>query len=203
MKDDSDGGKGGQSPDFVAFVNARRVGTGALPDVAIAVCKALQTDPAATILVFDRRTGQVLDLDLRGSEHEIIARTVAPRGANEAGPVRRGRPRLGVIAREVTLLPRHWDWLAQQQGGASVTIRRMVEAARKANDGVNEARLRNEATYRFMAAIAGDLAGFEEALRALFAGDRSRLEQRTLAWPADIHAEVLRFFDGPAAKEVL
>ena len=92
-----------------------------------------------------------------------------------------------MVAREVTLLPRHWEWLARQPGGASITLRRLVEAARKGDTGAADARARTEAAYRFMAAMAGDLPGFEEAARALFAGDRARLEIHMSQWPPDIY----------------
>lgn len=152
---------------------------------------ALSRDPAARILVFDDATGQVIDLDLRGSNAEILARLVPA----EDQPARsRGRPRLGVVAREVTLLPRHWDWLATQPGGASHALRRLVEEARRRNDtGESEQRKAQETAYRFISAMAGDLPGFEEATRALFANDAARFAIHAEAWPADIrkHAQKL------------
>lgn len=126
--------------------------------------------PAASpVLTFDDTTGAVIDLDLRGSPAEILARlgpAEPPRG--------RGRPKLGVVAREVTLLPRPWDWLAAQRGGASPALRRLVEEAMRADGGRTDVRLAQEAAYRAMSALAGDLPGFEEAARALFAADRER-----------------------------
>ena len=113
------------------------------------------------------------------------------------GPVRtarpRGRPKLGVVAREVTLLPRHWDWLNGQPGGASVTLRKLVEEARRRSSATDQAREGQEAAYRFMSAIAGDLPGFEEATRALWRRDAARFEHETDAWPKDVrdHARAL------------
>jgi len=176
---------------FVAFVAGRRVATGPLTDVAVAIRRVQEQDPEATALIFDRRTAQVVDLDLRGRERDIVARLAPPGGQ----PAKRGRPKLGVVAREVTLLPRHWEWLGRQPGGASVTLRRLVEAAGKADAGAENARARTEAAYRFMAAAAGDLPGFEEAARALFAGDRARMETCMAPWPPDIREEALRFVD--------
>jgi len=176
---------------FVAFAGASRVAAGPLPHVAVAARRAQDRDPAAAVLIFDRRTAEVVDLDLRGTEAEITARLTPP----PADPARRGRPKLGVVAREVTLLPRHWDWLARQPGGASVTLRRLVEIARKADVETGDARARTAAAYRFMAAMAGDLPGFEAAARALFAGDRARLETHMYRWPSDIREEALRFAD--------
>ena len=90
-------------------------------------------------------------------------RAAAPRGP--------GRPKLGVVAREITLLPRHWDWLAQQKGGASVAIRKLVDEARRVNEDGDRIRLAQEAAYRFMSAMAGNRPHYEEAIRALFAAD--------------------------------
>jgi hypothetical protein len=98
----------------------------------------------------------------------------------------RGRPKLGVVAREVTLLPRHWQWLSVQPGGASVAIRKLVEEARKANAGKNRVRRAREVAYRFMSAMAGNLSGFEEATRALFGKDSERFQSLTDSWPRDV-----------------
>ena len=107
--------------------------------------------------------------------------------SGESGEPRgRGRPKLGVVAREVTLLPRHWDWLAAQPGGASVTLRKLVEEARRANLDRDRQRQASECAYHFMSAMAGDMAGFEEASRALFANDAAKFRQQTEAWPADV-----------------
>ena len=179
-------------PCFVAFAGTTRFAGGALAEVAAAARRLLEQQPHVAILTFNRETARVVDLDLRGTEQEVIARY-----ALAAPPVvKRGRPSLGVIAREVTLLPRHWEWLARQPGGASVTLRKLVEAARKADAGETNSRTRTELAYRFMSAIAGDLAGCEEAARALFAGDRTRLATLLSPWPPDIRNEVLRFLDG-------
>jgi hypothetical protein len=168
-----------------AFAGPRRIAQGPLADVAMAVAAAASD---AGILVFDDATGRVIDLDLRGPPDEIAAR-YAPAEA----PRPRGRPKLGVVAREVTLLPRHWDWLNAQAGGASQALRRLIDEARRADDGRTERRLALEVAYRFMSAMAGNLAGFEEASRALFAEDRARFAEQAAAWPADIrnHVEAL------------
>ena len=174
-----------------AFDGPRRLAAGPLAEVARAVKARAEADPAAALLTFDDTTGAVIDLDLRGTPEEVVARlgTSAPAASERRS---RGRPRLGVVAREVTLLPRQWEWLARQPGGASAALRRLVDAARR-DDSPGVARAAREAAYRFMAAMAGDLPGFEEATRALFAGDRARFEAQAAAWPADIraHAETL------------
>jgi len=182
------------SPDtatFVAFAAGRRVGEGAPGDVAAAAWRAQHDHPETPVAVFDRRTGEVVDLDLRGDQAAVAARYGS--GAAAQG---RGRPRLGVVAREVTLLPRHWEWLGAQPGGASAALRRLVDAARQADVGATETRRRTETAYRFMHALAGDLPGFEDASRALFAGDHKRLAERMASWPVDLRAETLRFLSG-------
>ena len=169
-----------------AFAGPRRIAHGSLIEVALAV-KAC----AEPILVFDDATGRVVDLDLRGSDAEI-----ADRLADRSEPPRgRGRPKLGVVAREVTLLPRQWDWLAAQPGGASQALRRLVDQARKADGGQTEAKAARERTYRVIAALAGDLPDFEEAARALFAGDLASFAERMASWPADVSAYALGLAD--------
>jgi hypothetical protein len=150
-------------------------------------------------MVLDDATGRVIDLDLRGSDEAVVASLAAlapvfPDTAEEApeaaapGPRGRGRPRLGVVAREVTLLPRHWDWLAGQPGGASVALRKLVDRARRESGDVDVARTRRDAAYRAMSALAGNLPGFEAASRALFAGDDEGFRAAAAAWPADLAA---------------
>jgi hypothetical protein len=107
-------------------------------------------------------------------------------------PRGRGRPRLGVVAREVTLLPRHWEWLSAQPGGASVALRKLVEVARREHGEKDQRRAAHERAYHFMSAIAGDLPGFEEATRALFADDRPRFEECVTSWPNDVRAYATR-----------
>ncbi len=164
--------------EIIAFDGDTRLVAGPVAEVAPVVRQAVADGAAGPILVFDRSTSELVDLDPTGP-----------------APVRRqaGRPRLGVVAREVTLLPRHWDWLAEQPGGASVTLRRLVEQARRANVGVDRVRRARETAYQFMNAMAGDRPGFEEALRALFAGDRNRFGDMIRLWPADVrdHAAAL------------
>ena len=189
MVDEADETESRAAAAFTAFAGARRIGDGTLAEAAVAAKRALERDGHASVLVFDAATGAVMDLDLRGTEAEIVAR-YAP-----AAPAasRRGRPKLGVVAREVTLLPRHWEWLASQPGGASVALRRLVEAARKADKDTGAARARVEAAYRFMSAMAGDFPDFEDAARALFAHDQDRLGRCLRAWPPDIGDQVLRY----------
>lgn len=172
-----------------AFDGESLLARGRLAQVALAVRARLAEQPDASLLTFDDATGRVIDLDLRGSEAEIVARL----GGGE--PRGRGRPKLGVVAREVTLLPRHWEWLSAQPGGASQALRRLVDEARRGDGGQTQARIARETAYRFMSAMAGDLAGFEEASRALFAGDEAGFRNHAASWPGDIrtYAQELAF----------
>lgn len=184
-----------------AFIGSTRLLTGPLPRVALAVRAALEQTPLASALTFDDSTGRVVDLDLRGDEADILARLAPPAVADDATPTR-GRPKLGVVAREVTLLPRHWEWLGNRPGGASNALRRLVEEAMRSDGGRERRRAQRDAAYRFMAAMAGDLPGFEEASRALFADDRDGFDGHSRPWPADITAHVRKLawetpVDGP------
>ncbi|SMC29358.1 hypothetical protein SAMN02745857_03784 [Andreprevotia lacus DSM 23236] len=178
-----------------AFAGTRRIASGTQVIVAAAVKQALDAGENASILVFDDSSSQPVEFDLRGTVADVAARyaqtasePVETTAEDEAGdaPRGRGRPKLGVVAREITLLPRHWDWLASQPGGASVVLRKLVEAARKAGEDADRKRLSQEATYRFMSAMGGNLAGFEDATRALFAGDGKAFDAATANWPADV-----------------
>ncbi len=187
-----------------AFEGSRVLLSGPLIDVVLAVKASAERGASEPILVFDDATGRARDFDLRGTKADIVARLSLPsvkpgRGASatlseEPSLARRGRgrPRLGVVGREVTLLPRHWEWLAAQPGGASVALRKLVDEARKAGGPAEAQRTAREAAYRFMSAMAGNLPGFEEAIRALFANDRARFEQQISSWPEDIRAYALR-----------
>lgn len=170
------------------FEGTRRIASGDVADVAGPMQEAARR--GAQVLALDDRTGRPVDLDLRGTPAEIAARHGAPK--------RRGRPKLGVRAREVTLLPRHWDWLATQSGGASAALRRLVEAAMRADPGDADRGRRHEAAYGAAQALAGDLPGYEEAMRALFAGDLDSVAIRAAAWPADIRDYVLALATGTA-----
>jgi hypothetical protein len=186
-----------------AFLGARRLAAGSLHAVALAVLRAQRDHPDAMPLVFHDATGRQIDLDLRGNPDEVAARypqpPTAPAPPAEPEPKGRGRPRLGVVAREVTLLPEHWDWLGAQPGGASVALRKLVHEARRANADRERARQAQERAWHVMSALAGNLPGLEEAGRALFAGDREQLAQRVASWPADVGAYVLALAEPGAA----
>ncbi len=184
---------------YVAFSGTTHVGSGPLVEVALAAKRALENDRRAQVLVFDNATGRVVDLDYRGSADDLARRVASapaagdPRSVGEVARRGRGRPRLGVVSREVTLLPRHWEWLAEQPGGASVALRRLVDEARRTHAGRDRLRRAQDATLRFMTAMGGNEPGFEEATRALYAGRRERFRSCIAAWPADVrdHARAL------------
>jgi uncharacterized protein len=183
-------------PRFSTFAGARRLATGTLADAALAAKRALEERAHEPPLVFDDATGKVVDVDLRGTDDAIRLRAEAQELARpaldtsdpapSAAQRSRGRPRLGVVAKEVTLLPRHWAWLGAQRGGASATLRRLVDEARKNSGRRDQVRRAQDAAYRFMSAIGGDLPGYEEAIRALFAGDAERFDVEVQAWPVDL-----------------
>jgi uncharacterized protein len=179
------------STDYIAFEGERRIASGDLQAVARAAKQTLDQRRDASVLIFDGSTSEPVDLDFRGGLEDVLARLPAPNGTAPAEPELPpnrgpGRPKLGVVAREVTLLPRHWEWLAQQAGGASVAIRKLVEEARRGGDDKDRIRRAQEAAYRFMSTMAGNKPHFEEATRALFAPDPARFKALIAGWPADI-----------------
>ena len=181
------------SPQFcTAFSGSSRIASGPLAAVAQAVRAVQALQPEAQLLIFDDATGAVVDLDPREAAGPGGSSPLREADREGETPQRgRGRPKLGVVAREVTLLPRHWEWLSAQRGGASHALRRLVDDARKADGDRSRSRAAQEAAYRFMNVMAGDRAGYEEAIRALFAGDLVRLQQAITGWPADIRVHAL------------
>jgi hypothetical protein len=174
-------------PSFAVFVGPRLLASGELGAVLRAAKAQFDRDNGAALLVFEDRTGRARDYDLRGEADAVVARAIPPQA-----PAGRGRPKLGVVSREVTLLPRHWEWLEEQPNGASAALRRLVDEARKREPGEARARLARDAAHAFMTAMAGDRPGFEEALRALYAKDRERFERRIGRWPGDIRRHASR-----------
>jgi len=175
------------TPTFTAFAGTRLVASGPLQVLLTGIKAWLDRKERATLLVFDDQSGRAVDFDLRGSLQQVLDRALPP----EAAP-RPGRPRLGVVGREISLLPRHWEWLEQQPNGISAALRRLVDEARKREPGRQRARAVRDATSRFMTAMAGDLPGFEEATRALFAGDERGVARLVRGWPSDVRRYVLK-----------
>jgi hypothetical protein len=184
-----------QASTCTAFEGLRRIASGTRKEVALALRQVIERGEQAPVLVFDDETSQPVEFDLRGTADEVLARLQREEPGAEGEPAEsvgegtprgRGRPKLGVVAREVTLLPRHWDWLNSQSGGASVALRKLVEAARLAGDDKDRMRRAQEAAYRFMTALAGNLPGYEEATRALYAADPVRFDASIAQWPTDV-----------------
>jgi hypothetical protein len=191
------------APHCIAFEGPKRIASGELDAV---VKKILKLGNHGSVLIFDDATSEVIDVDWRGTPKEVLAwlqhrprnaaSSATPSTDDTHEPRGRGRPKLGVQAREVTLLPRHWDWLGSQPGGASVAIRRLVEEARRSHGGRDRKRRAQESAYRFMSAMAGNERGFEEASRALFAGDAEKFTAQTASWPKDVREHVRTLAEG-------
>lgn len=178
-----------------AFAGARRIASGELAHVARQAKEAV--DRGGEVLLFDDDTSHTIELEFRGTPEDVVRRLSAPadrpaKPAPEPAPRGPGRPRLGVVAREVTLLPRHWEWLSSQPGGASVALRKLVDQARRAGEDQDRIRRSQESAYRFMSTMAGNQPGFEEAARALFAGQGERFDQETTSWPPDVRDHARR-----------
>jgi len=210
-------GTGAQPVGCTAFEGTRRIASGGLLEVALKTKAVLDRGERAPVLIFDDATSEVVEIDFRGTAEEVAARLEAGRVATTPGatnpespapaaerpaPRKPGRPKLGVVAREVTLLPRHWAWLNCQPGGASVTLRKLVEQARRGSESKDRVRRAQESAYRFMSALAGNEPGFEEALRSLFAGDRARFDAFVDGWPIDVRDHARKLAAGAFAKEI-
>lgn len=201
------------SGNFTLFADYQLLASGTLAHIALDVKRATEGGAYQQVLLFDDATGRVIDIATHGTDAEVQARYAAVPAATEpavaatgAGAAMqgdssdspestraRGRPKLGVVAREVTLLPRHWEWLQSQSGGASVVLRRLVDEARRTSEGRDQERQARDRAYHFMSAIGGDLPGFESATRALYAGDRAALVACLQEWPPQVREHALRF----------
>ncbi|NKI69182.1 DUF2239 family protein [Collimonas pratensis] len=184
----------------IAFAGSHRIAAGQLALVALKAKELLDRNDNATILIFDDVTSEQVEVDFRGSAEQMLQRLAASDAAaavpeespDSHEPARGpGRPKLGVVGREVTLLPRHWDWLNAQAGGASVALRKLVEEARRHSEQRDQLRRAQEYAYRFMSAMAGNSVNFEEAARALFAGDQAGFELLVEAWTPDVRDHLI------------
>jgi uncharacterized protein len=179
---------------YSAFVGDRLLASGSRRTVLRAL-KAHHDAGGEPAITFDDTTGKPVDFDLRGSVEAVLARA---EGHPRNGP---GRPRLGVISREVSLLPRHWEWLERQPNGISAALRRLVDEARKREPDRARARRAREAADRFLWAMGGDRAGCEEASRALYAGDPRKLRTLVRGWPRDVREHLLAMVEEAAALD--
>ncbi len=195
-----------------AFKGNQRVASGSLLEVVRKVKSIIDQDEHASIFIFDDETSELVEVDFRGTiedvQKSLVEATAGEQPAKTSsgsdhrlkrGP---GRPKLGVVSREVTLLPRHWDWLNSQPGGASVALRKLVEEARRVNSAKDKVRHSQEVAYKFMSAMAGDFPGFEEAIRALFAGDDKKFKKLVASWPVDIQDHARKLAEGSFQNRV-
>jgi hypothetical protein len=179
------------STQIIAFDGDHCIASGNIVDVAAQVKQTLSAQPQSQVLLFDLESSRHVEIDFRGSVADVTARlktSLSP----ESAPRGPGRPKLGVVAREVTLLPRHWEWLAAQPGGASVTLRKLIEDTRRKTSAKDDARERQESVHRFLSAIAGDKPHYEDVLRALYASDGARFHALIADWPLDVRRHVER-----------
>ena len=179
--------KTSQANRYSAFEDAKLLFQGELSDVVLKIKKHLGKAENSTILIFSDDTGATMDFNFQGTKQDVLKRlevfTSSEQEIASTGP---GRPRLGVISREISLLPRHWEWLATQSGGASATLRRLVEEAQKRSSNNTSIKQIQERVYRVMSVLAGDFHGYEEALRALYKRDRKTFFSRIETWPKDV-----------------
>ncbi|HBJ70523.1 MULTISPECIES: DUF2239 family protein [Alcaligenes] len=189
---------------YTSFMGHRRIASGPMLTNVLAVKKVLESRVNDPVLIFDDVTGRFVDVNTQGTDEELAQRyapvdapEVEVEQTEEEAPRGRGRPKLGVVPREVTLLPRHWDWLATQPGGASVALRKLVEEARRASAAKDQRRQAQERAYNFMTAIGGDLPGFEEAMRALFADELERFKTLLADWPEDVREHAIKLAETP------
>ena len=182
-----------ESQTYTAFAGYKLLAHGDLVRVALKVKRKFKEEPHARILIFSDLTGKQMDFDLRGSEGDVESRLQKFVGEQPDNSVQgRGRPKLGVVAREVSLLPRHWEWLAAQSGGASAAIRRLIDEARRKTTGREVIRQSMERTHAFMTAIGGDLPNYEEALRALYAKDEKKFHKQLDEWPTQVREHAMK-----------
>jgi len=193
-----------------AFDGNRNIASGNLLQVATKVKGMIDDDEVGSVLIFEDSSSEIVEVDFRGVLEDVLKSVGNPAGTadsmvvsvnNESGVQRApGRPKLGVIPREVTLLPRHWDWLNSQPGGASVALRKLVEEARRLRSDRDKVRYSQEVTYRFMHAMAGNFSGFEEATRALFAENSEKFNEIVALWPDDIGQHVYKLSSNAFAQ---
>jgi uncharacterized protein len=177
---------------YTAFDSQQLLFQGTLSEVVLKIKKRLGRADHSSVLIFSDETGKTMDFNFQGSEKDVQKRLEVfvsdgiPK--ESSGP---GRPKLGVISREISLLPRHWEWLASQPGGASTILRTLVEEAAKKSTGSISVKQLQERVYRFLSVMAGDLPAYEEALRALYKRDKSKFTALIKEWPRDIRSHSL------------
>jgi hypothetical protein len=182
-----------QSPTYTGFLGEAQITSGPLETVLPVLKTRFDTGENRLVLIFDDESGRQVDFDLRGTLAEVIARaTPTPALTPTPARVGPGRPKLGVVSREVSLLPSHWEWLERQPNGASAALRRLVDQAARHEPGEQRARRAMESAGRFLSAMAGNLPNYEEASRALYRANRGQFEELIGEWPQDIRQHACR-----------
>jgi len=187
---------------FTAFIGNRIAASGNIEETVVKCSELIKGAPIERLAIFNDENGRAVDIDFRGGideilgrleTHPVLGRKVEDENPEKSGQV--GRPRLGVVAREISLLPRHWEWLNSQKGGSSAAIRRLVDEARKKYEHRERARLAGEGLYRFMWDMAGNFENFEEATRAFYEKDYDRFIKLISVWPHDISRYIEKLLD--------
>jgi uncharacterized protein len=177
---------------YTAFEGTTRLYRGTFQEVVLKVKERLGRAENSSVLIFSNNTGKTMDFNFQGNMKDTLKRLEKFVSTQEPRPISGpGRPKLGVISREVSLLPRHWEWLASQPSGASATIRKLIEEAKKKSSTRNSVKHVQECVYRFMSVIVGDMKGYEEALRALYKADRKNFLLHIQDWPTDVRTHVI------------
>ena len=172
---------------YTAFEGFQICAHGSLDSVAISIKQRLKKDPTTQFLIFSNSSGKQMDLDLSGSQKVILERLKIYQASHFSPATGPGRPKLGVISREVSLLPQHWEWLSNQSGGASATIRRLVdEKIKEPVSAENQIKQAQEVVYRVLSSLAGNLPNYEDVIRFLYRRDKKSFRNAMSDWPKDV-----------------
>lgn len=185
-----------QPHSYTAFVGHRLLVAGPLESLLSGVKTYLDKDGRENVLIFEDQTGKQVEFDFEGTLDQVLSRELP-----EPAPTGPGRPKLGVTSREISLLPRHWEWLEQQPQGISAALRRLVEETMKREPNKEKARRKREAAAKLMWGLCGDLPGFEEASRALYAKDLEGFEGQVRKWPKDARTHLIKMLRDAADLE--
>lgn len=170
---------------YTAFEEFKIVSQGTLDDVAISVKHRLKEQGSSNILIFSDSTGRQIDLDLSGTDKQVLDRLKVFTTSSVQTQSGAGRPKLGVLPREISLLPSHWEWLLNQEGGSSAVIRNLIDEKMK-TQLIHKNKIAQERTYKFLSAHAGNLPSFEDAVRFLYRKDKKKFMDQISGWPKDV-----------------
>ena len=178
---------------YTAFENKKILTEGNLNEVATIVFHRLKENKSANILIFSDQSGRIIDLGFSGTERQMLERLKIYCHQEIQSYPGAGRPRLGVVTREISLLPKHWEWLLGQDGGASACLRKLIDEKMSESELPKKAIMfAQEKTYKFLHAIAGDLPNFENAIRYLYRKDQSSFLKQISDWPDDVQTYALK-----------